>query len=105
MEVADARGEKQTPDETQQRIAKITVQEWHCAWLDAATESVADHHRVAGAQCIDECVELGEIVAVVGIGHDHESPAGSVNSADQRTAITVASDTHDSSACLVGEFR
>src|SRR5271170_5736737 len=82
MKVSDSRGEEQTSGETQQRIAKIAMQKWHGARTDAAAIAVADDHRVAGAQARYERVELREIVAVVGVGHDHESSAGRGDAAD-----------------------
>ena len=58
MEVTDAGGEKEAPGKAQHRIAEITMQERHGARPNAAAKAVADDHRVAGAQTIDERVEL-----------------------------------------------
>src|ERR1700738_227444 len=104
MEVTDVGGEEEAPGETQQRMAKIAVQQRHGARPDAATKTVADDHRIAGAQALDERVELREIVAVIGIGHDYESSAGGVDSADQCAAVALVWDTHDSSTGLAREF-
>src|ERR1700760_1284923 len=54
MEVTNARGKEQAPGEAQQRVAQIAMQQWHGARPYAATKAMADHHRIAGAQVIDE---------------------------------------------------
>src|ERR1700688_93320 len=81
------------------------MQKWHCASPNAATKPVANDHLVAGAQCINKRVELREIVTVVGVGHDHESPTGCVEPAYQRAAVALLCNRHDSRAGFESELR
>jgi hypothetical protein len=55
-------------------------------------------------QAFDERVELREIVAVIGIGHDYESSACGANSTDQRAAVAFVCDPHDSRTGVARDF-
>ena len=59
---------------------------------------MSDHHGIALAQGIDKPIKLREIVAVVGVRHDHESAAGGLDAALQRGAVPSDGDVDDPSA-------
>src|SRR5712691_7983287 len=43
VEIAGTPAKEQAADRSQQRIAKIAVQRWHCSRQDAAAEAVSHH--------------------------------------------------------------
>ena len=104
VEVADLRGEEQSPRKAQQRVAEVTMQQGHGAPADAAAEAVADDQGIPRAQRCDESVELGEVVAAVGVRHDDEPAPGGFDATEQRTAIAAARDGYDARARLAGEL-
>ena len=69
----------------------------HGARPDAPLEAIAHDQLVALPQLVDERPEIGEVVAVVGVAHDHVPASGRLNPAHQRT--TVASGGHADDAC------
>src|ERR1700710_1639754 len=100
MEVADARRKEKAPCEAQHWIAKRTMQKRHRSTLGAAAKPMADDHRIAGAQTIDERIELRKIVAIIGVCHDNKLSMGRGNSTHQRIAVTLLRDGHDPRSSL-----
>ena len=70
----------------------------HGAGGDAAGEAVAHDELVAGAQRGDEGVEIGEIVAVVGVAHDDVLAAGRLDAAGEGRAVAADRDRDDAGA-------
>src|SRR5258708_8596897 len=95
MEVAHTRAEKEPTDEAQHRIAEVAVQRGHGAATDAALEAVAHHERMPGAQLLDERVEPGEVVAVVGVAHDDVASARGPDPPPQTPAVPPLGHLHD----------
>ena len=88
VEVAHRRAEEQPADARQHRVADAAVQPRHRARLDAAREAVAHHEVVAVAEVLEERTEVLEVVAVVGVGHEHvrcRAPRGCRRSARCRS--------------------
>ena len=75
VEVAHRRAEEQAAEARQHRVADPAVQPRHRARLDPTGEAVAHHEVVAVAQVLEERAEVLEVVAVVGVGHDHVGAA------------------------------
>jgi hypothetical protein len=73
VEVAHRRAEEQPPEPGQHRVAQVAVQRRHRAGA-MPPKAVAHHQVVALTQLLDERVERREVVAVVGVAHDHEGP-------------------------------
>ena len=59
---------------------------------------------VALAEPRDEWLELGEVVAVVGVAHDHPAPARGRDPARERGAVSAALDRHDPGAELLRDL-
>src|SRR5215467_1871802 len=89
MKVTDFSAEEHAPDEAQQRISEVTVQERHRPRRYPAGKTVAHHEVIAGTQLGDEWIETGEIVAVVRVPHDDETPARRRHAGPQRRAVAA----------------
>src|SRR5260221_897893 len=103
VEVAHRRAEEKAPDETQHRIAEVAMQRRHRAPEDAALEAIAHHERIALPQLVDEAIERREIVAVIGIAHDHETAACCGDACGERCAIAALRHFDDARASTRGE--
>ena len=75
VEVADRCSVEEAADARQERVADPAMEPRHRAGLDATREAVAHHEVVAVAEVLEERPEVLEVVAVVGIGHEHERAA------------------------------
>ena len=104
VEVADRAGEEQAADEAQHRVAEVAVQEGHRAVLDAAAEAVAHDQVVAGPQALDEGFDVAEVVAAVGVAHDHVAAVGGFEAAHQRRPVALGGDVHDPRAEPAGDL-
>ena len=89
MHVADRRVKEDAADPRQDRVADPAVRPRHRARGDAAKESVPDDEVVAAPQPIDERTDGAEVVAGVGVAHDHEVPIGGFDPTDQRVAVAT----------------
>jgi hypothetical protein len=89
VEVADRALEEQSADAAQDGIAKVLMQPWHGAGRDAALEPVAHDELGAPAQLRHEWTQVGKVVAVVGVAHDHVTATGGANSGLQRSAVAA----------------
>src|SRR5919108_6483432 len=92
MEVADRAAEEQAAYTSEDGIAQVFMQGRHGALRDASLEPVAHHQFVSITQLFHERQEVGEVVAVIGIAHDYVPSPGSLDAAEEPTA--VASDRH-----------
>jgi hypothetical protein len=101
MKVAHGDGEEEAPEIAQDRIPQVPVKERHCSMADAALEPVAHYHVVSATKSFHERIEPGEIVATVGIAHDHVDAARRSNSSHQCRAISLHGDVNDSCAMLL----
>jgi len=73
------------------------VQEWHRTGGDAAGEPVTEHKVVAVAQTRDERVEIREVVAVVGVAHDHELATSRLDAGHESAAVPLLGHVDDAS--------
>ena len=89
-------------DEGQDGVADPPVRPHHRACLDASGEAVAHHQVVAFAQLGDERSNGQEVVAVVGVTHDHELASRRLDAADQGAAVALARHVDDTHPQLPG---
>src|SRR5688572_10444245 len=87
VEIPYGTTEEQSSHRGQDRVAEIAVQGRHRARSDAALKSIAHHKVETLAKLDDERLQAGQVVAVVGIRHDHESAAGCLDAALKRGAV------------------
>ena len=85
-------------------IAQVLVQPRHRAGTDPTLEAVAGHEVVAFAELLDERLELREVVAVVGVSHDHPAAAGSCDSSRQCRAVAALLDRNDARSEPFGDL-
>ena len=76
----------------------------HGAGRDAAGEPVAHDQVVAVAELGDEVFQLGEIVAVVAVAHDHVAAARGLDAAAQRCAVSAPRDVDHAGAVADRDF-
>ena len=62
----------------------------HRAWLDPPLQARTHHQVVAGAELIDEALEIGQIIRRVGIRHDDEAAARLLDATAQRGPVAAA---------------
>lgn len=92
VKIAAGTGEKQPPQARQQRIAQVAMEKRHGTPGDAAAKAVAHDQLPPLAKPLDELVEIGEIVGVVGVGHDHEDPARRGDTGGESAAVSPLGD-------------
>ena len=103
VEVADLAAEEQPADEAEHRVAEVLVQRRHRPGRDPAPEAVAHHQVRALAQFVNERHQVGEIVAVVGVAHDHVFAVGGDDPAHQGVAVTLVADRYHPGAGAGGQ--
>src|SRR5690606_29560811 len=74
-------------DTAQHGIPDITVFPGHGARLDAALKAVAHDQVVAFAQFLDESWNVPEVVAGIGVGHDHVAPVSGGDASHECAAV------------------
>ena len=79
------------------------MQRRHGPGRDASLEAIADNEVATVSQLFDERHERGEVVAVVGIGHDDEPPARRRDPSHERAAVALGLDRHDARAPGLGD--
>ena len=89
VEIAARAAEEHAADRAQHRVAEISVQWRHRPRRDAAEKPVAHDELIAGTQLLDETFQTAEIVAVVGIAHDHVAAARGTDAAEEGTAVAL----------------
>ena len=92
VDVVDRRAEPAARHAREHRVAEPAVQARHRAGQHASAarlQPAALHEVVALAQPLDELRHLAEVVAVVGVAHDHEAPARRCDAAHQRGAVAA----------------
>ena len=85
MKIPTGAPEEQTADRAQNRISQIAVQRRHPPRSNSSEKSISHHELISIPQLIDEPVETAEIVAVVGITHDHVTAPCGTDAIEQRT--------------------
>jgi hypothetical protein len=95
---ADLGVEEQPADEREHRGAEVAVQRWHRAGRYPALEPVAHHQVGALAQLGHVRHQVAEVVAVVGVAHDHVLAPGGENAAHQGIAVALVADRDDAGA-------
>src|SRR5262249_12527563 len=71
------------------------MQRRHGPALDAAGESVAAHEIISGFELFDEAFERLEIIAVIGVAHDHVLAPGRLDASLQGIAVAAFGGGHD----------
>ena len=80
------------------------MQRWHRSGPDSPAKAVADDHGVTRSQGFHEGIELRKVIADIGIGHDHESTASRLDTANQRTSVSLAFNVNDTRARHLSQF-
>src|SRR6185295_10736347 len=90
MEIAGRTLEKEPADSSEHRIAKIAMQIRHRTRLDSPKKTVAHHQVIAISQLIDERPEVGEVITVIRVAHDHVFTASGSNASHQGIAVSLS---------------
>ena len=91
----------------EQRIADPAVQPRHRPRQDPAAsrrEPAALDQIEALPQPGDEPGRLAEVVARIGVGHDHEPAAGRGDPSEQRAAVAARGHRHDARPAILGDL-
>src|SRR5271170_1966152 len=103
MKVPDGRRKEAATDEGEGGVAEIAIQQRHCSRPDAPLKPVAHHQFETASKPVEESVQVGEIIRVVGIAHDHEAALGGLNSAYEGGAVALVLDMDDAGAGGCGQ--
>src|SRR6185437_14700456 len=103
VEVADLAAEEQPADEAEHRVAQVLVQRRHGPRRDPAPEPVAHHQVRALAQFVNKGHQVGEIIGIVGVAHDHVLAVGRDDATHQRVAVTLVADRYHPGAGVGGQ--
>src|SRR5258708_20400664 len=95
MKVSDRDLEEKAPEEAQDRVAEIPVQEGHRAALNAPEEPVAHHQVVAGAKPVDVWLQAREVVASIRVAHDYVRAACGADAVHQRGSVSLGGDPYN----------
>ena len=101
VDVVDRHPEPASGEPGEHRVAPHAVQERHGAGPDgaAARGKPAPLHQLgAVAQRRQEAMQLGEVVAVIGVAHEHVAPARRRDPARERAAIAARRHRDDPAA-------
>ena len=107
VDVVHRRAEPAPHEHREHRVAPPAVQEGHRAGEDRAAagrQAAPLHERVAGAQLLDELRDLAEVVAVVGVAHDHPAAARRGDAAHERRAVATVLDRDDARTEPLGDL-
>src|SRR5690348_10778337 len=80
------------------------MQRRHRSAFDSSLEPVAHHQLCAFTQFGDERHEIGEVVAIIGVAHDHVLAAGSTNATNEGISVALVPDGDHPGAGLGGEL-
>jgi len=100
VNVAYRRVEEDAADEGQSRVADPAVRPDHRALANAARKSIAHDQIASIAQLVEQRADGGEVVAVVGVAHDHKAALRGCDSTDQRASVTLPLDVDHADAEL-----
>lgn len=89
VKIAQRGAEEQAPHERKRRVADVAVFPWHGARSDATAKPVAHHEIMTGPQRLDKTRQVGEIIAAVGVTHEHVTTQGGRDAAAQGAAVTL----------------
>ena len=101
MEVTHIAPEEDAANRGEHRVAQVAVQWRHGTGGDPTAKAVAHHQIGTGTELIEEELEPGKVVAIIGIAHDHVAPAGSADASHECAAVAAVSG--DRQPCPVGE--
>src|SRR5258708_8063376 len=90
MKVSDRDLEEKAPEEAQDRVAEIPMQEGRRAALDAPEEPVAHHQVVAGAKPVDVWLQPREVLASLPVADDYVPAAPAADALQQRRSESLA---------------
>ncbi len=105
VEVAYIAAEEDAPDRGEHRIAQVAVQWRHGTGGNPTAEAVAHHQIGTGTKLIEEWLEPGKVVAIIGIAHDHVASTGSADAGHECATITTASRDRQSGTVGQGDGR
>ena len=93
VEVADRDAEEQPADQRQRRVADVAVLPRHRAGAMPPWNRLPMTRSLPCAQPLDEGVQVGEVVAVVGVGHDDpRARAPTAIPPEERRAVAALRD-------------
>ena len=95
VHVADGGVEQHAPDQRERRVSDPPVRPDHRAFTDASGEPVAHDEIAALAERLEEGSDRREVVAVVGVAHDHVASACGGDASDQGASVALALHVHD----------
>src|SRR5271155_4020872 len=98
MKISNLGVKERATDQTEHRIAEIPMKKRHCAAGDAAGKAITHDQIGAVSQSGEERIQPEEIVAVVGVSHDHESTLRRSDPCPPRRAVAAFHDRDDASA-------
>ena len=104
VEVADGDAEEQSPDPREHGVAQVTVQCGHRSGRDPALEPVAHDEVSARAQGLHEGADIVQGIAVVGVGHEDELPAGFLDPTAQGGPVAEFRDGDHPGAFVAGDL-
>ena len=108
MKIPDGAFEKESPDEREDGIADPTVLPRHRSRRNraATVRKPAAHYEIkAVAEFLNKPVDVGKVIAVIGITHDDPFGLGRLNAAAQGAAISFFPDRHDPGAGFLRDRR
>ena len=107
MEVLSGAFKKDSADQGKHGVADPAVFPRHGAWHNrpaASGHSAAHDEIVAIAEFFDKRADLGEVVAIIGVAHDHPASVGGFDSVAQGVAVAFLGDANHAGAGAFGEF-
>src|SRR5919106_6152982 len=94
MKITTGTSKKKSPHSAKHGIAEIPVQKRHGTGLDPALETVSHNQVVPLTQLCHKARNVKEVVAIVGISHDHVPATSRSNATDQRIPVPSRGDLH-----------
>src|SRR5215831_21339959 len=95
MEISDARTEEQPPTQTEHWVSQIAVEEWHCAGSNSPPKSIAHDEVIPFAEFGHEVLEIQQIIAVIGVAHNHIASSRRQNALPKRRPIPALAHRND----------
>src|SRR3984893_13190469 len=86
-------------NQSQERVAKKSVQWGHSARRYPTPETVAEHQVISVAKLLERRLQGREVVAGVGVTHYHDPAARGLDTRPQRIAVTLRGHGYD--ACAI----
>ena len=101
INIVDGRTKPVARQHGEHRVAKPTMQEWHCTRQYSPAsgfEATALHEVEPLSEPLHELRHLAEVVTVVGVAHDHEPASRGCDASHQRGTVTPGRHWNDARA-------